>query len=312
MTSNHHTPIATGAARNASSVNTPLGDLDSAITENRIRSEAAKAVCNFRLTLFTGDPVPTTGGSAAGTLYFTPYRGRAIGLYDGASDWDILESAEVSIALAGLPAATPHDVFAYNNAGTLTLAFLAWASATARATALTTVDGIYVLSSNTTRRYVGTIYTDGAATTADSVTQRFVNNYYNQVPRLLKVTESVNSWTWATASWRQWNANTANKVEFVQGLAERPVELLVRGLLLSAFGSVGVGRDSTSVNVADLFPGGGVASGTHNVPLLAEYKSEDLGYHALNLLEYGNTGATFYGDGGVVYIQTGAIGHVWG
>ncbi len=65
-----------------------------------------------RLTLSSGVPVSRADVTAAGTLYFTPYKGHYIGLYYSAA-WHACEFAEESIALSGRTGNTNYDVFAY-------------------------------------------------------------------------------------------------------------------------------------------------------------------------------------------------------
>src|SRR4051812_49331438 len=52
-----------------------------------------------RLTLTSGTPLTTSDVTAAGTVYFTPYNGNVIGLYDG-TDWLAIPFTEQSISLA--------------------------------------------------------------------------------------------------------------------------------------------------------------------------------------------------------------------
>lgn len=87
-------------------------------------------VCQGRLTLTSGTPVTTSNVTAATTVYFTPFRGNRVALYDG-SNWSIYSFTERSLSLSGLIANTTHDVFIYDNSGTLTLESLVWKKVTA-------------------------------------------------------------------------------------------------------------------------------------------------------------------------------------
>jgi hypothetical protein len=72
-------------------------------------------------------------------------------------------------------------------------------------------------------------------------------------------------------------------------------------------GSVGIGLGSTSANSAFTYT---TAIPSFTYALRAEYSDTPaLGYNYLQLLEYA-TGATvtFYGDLGVTYAQSGAVG----
>jgi hypothetical protein len=267
---------------------------------------------NFRLTTETGVPVSTTDQTGKSTIYLTPFNGKYIALYDGASAWAYLSSAEVSLALSGLTDAKNYDVFAYSNAGTLTLELsAAWTNDTTRADALTTQDGVWVKSGATTRRHVGTIRTTSTTTTADSGGggttqvggQRYVWNRDNQVSRGLSVIDTTNSWTYGTDTIRQANGATGNKVEYVTGDAASFVEAFVSvtaGLISSSArgAKVGVGIDSTSAFSG--FRSGGYISGgaTAYSPLHGRYIGyPGLGYHFLSWNEKGADGtSTFLGD----------------
>ncbi len=161
-----------------------------------------------RLTTESGVPISTSDRTAQGTIYWTPYLGSTVSLYDG-SNWASYAFTERSLALT-ITSGKNYDVFLYNNSGTITLELsAAWTDDNTRATALVLQDGIYVKSGATTRRYVGTIRASGTNQTSDSGGgtttqvggQRYVWNYYNRVGRWLAVFDSTDSWTYATATW---------------------------------------------------------------------------------------------------------------
>lgn len=178
---------------------------------------ANPAICQGRLTLTSATPVTTSNVTAATTLYFTPYNGNLIGIYDGSSSWSVGTFSQLSLDISGLTASTNYDIFIYDNTGTLTLSATAWSSDTARATALTTQNGIYVKSGATNYRYIGTIrITSTTGQCEDSETKRFVWNYYNQVDKTIHK-EDTTMHTYGTATLRYWNANSTHAVSFVAG-----------------------------------------------------------------------------------------------
>ncbi|MEJ0009877.1 MAG: DUF2793 domain-containing protein [Alphaproteobacteria bacterium] len=178
-------------------------------------------VCEGRLTLTSGTPVTTGDVTGAGTVYFTPYKGTHIALYDGSASWTLLPFAEISISLAsGFSSGFNYDVFAYNNSGSVALETLVWTNDTTRATALALQNGIYVKSGATTRRYLGTFRTTAATTTEDSKLKRFVYNYTNRILREMRRIESTASWTYSSTTLRQANGSSSNQIAFVQGVAE--------------------------------------------------------------------------------------------
>mgnify|MGYP000848236852 FL=1 len=296
----------------AADVTVPIADLKSAIETLGDIAGTARQVCDGRLTLTSGTPVTITDVTAATTIYFTPYKGNRIAIYDG-SKWVTYTFSEVSLSLALLTASRPHDVFAYISGGNLTLEAVAWTSDTARATNITLQDGVYCKSGTLTKRYIGTFRTTSTiGQTEDSYTKRFVWNMYNRVPRVLRVLDTTNSWTYTTATYRPWNNSTSNRVEFVRGLSEDPVSLRFVAAMTQAgtvSGAIGIGLGSTSVNSAFIY---GTAVPTFLLSMYAEYRDTPaLGYNYLQPLEYA-TGATvtYYGDAGVTYLQSGAVGEM--
>jgi hypothetical protein len=89
-------------------------------------SSASGQLVEGRLTLQSGTPVPTSDLTAQTTIYFTPYLGNKITLWDGAA-WIDTEFTEISLALGTLTTASNYDVYAYLNAGVVALdAPVAW------------------------------------------------------------------------------------------------------------------------------------------------------------------------------------------
>ena len=258
-----------------------------------------------RLTLETGVAVSTSDQTAKTTLYYTPHQGNRIALYTG-STWQTLTFAEISIAVPATTS-TLYDVFVYNNAGTLALELLAWTNDTTRATALTLQDGVYVKTGATTRRYVGSMRTTGVSgQTEDSLAKRYVWNHRNRVKKLLRVTETTDTWTYTTASWRQANNAATNQVDVVVGIAGVAVDLAVHAAVANTTGAgvaqrVGIGEDSASAPASGvIFAPVNVNSSSVTLIPIGAYlqKYPAVGRHYYTWIEYGATGAAWYGDGG--------------
>lgn len=277
--------------------------------------------CDLRLTLTSSTPVTTSDVTAATTLYATPYKGNQVGLFDG-SDWQLKEVSELSIAV---PATTNtmYDVWLDYNGGTPQLVLDAWTNDTTRATALTTQDGIYVKTGATDHRYLGSFRTTGTSgQTEDSVTKRFVWNYYNRVKKKVKVVEATNSWSYSDATWRQANASTANQVAIVQGVAEDTIDLIVRGAAINSTSSgrgpmaVGIGVDSTTASSADIMQTSNCNNSILATPSAQYVAVPTAGYHFYAWLEYAESSAdtqTWLGDdGNAARSQFGLIGHCFG
>lgn len=297
-------------------VDDPAGTPASAkVSANRLGGLLTRAAFGYRLTTDSGVPVTLTDRASQSTLYLTPDHAtpfsRLLSLYDG-TRWKLYTNAEISLALSGLTSGKNYDVFVYDNAGTLTLELsAAWTTDTARADALTTQDEIYVKSGATTRRYAGTIRTTGTTTTEDSSTKRFVWNAYNQVPRLLRVYDTTDNWSYTTDSWRQARATATNQVEMVCGLAGSHAALILNQMTSgSSAVAVGVGLDSTTAADETYSTIAMNASGTLQHLGAAAVWQVPLGYHYAAWLERGNAGGTFYGyQAG--YRKSGLLGEIY-
>lgn len=279
------------------------------------------AVCDFRLTLTTGLAVTTADVTASTTLYASPYKGNRIALFDGTARWNLRTSAEFSIAV---PATTSqmYDVFCFDNAGVATLELLAWTNDTARATALTLQNGVYVKTGATTRRYLGSFRTTGVSgQTEDSIAKRYVWNYYNRAARPMRVSEATDTWTYTTATIRQANGAAANQLDFVIGVSEDAVRAAVIAACsntnANAAGEVMIGLDSTTAmatgnhSAFQTTPAASIAMGAH----AAWEGFPGVGRHVLTWLEISDAVGTmtWYGDNGTqLRLQSGIRGEVRG
>ena len=267
-----------------------------------------------RLTLTSGTPVTSTDVTAATSVYFTPYRGNQISLFDG-TFWLRRAFSELSLSLAGLAADTNYDVFLYDVAGVLTLQAVAWTNATTRATALTLQNGVRVKSGATTYRYLGSFRTTGTiGQTEDSLAKRFLQNEAHPEPAAVKVFEGTDSWTYTTATWRQANGAAGNQIALLNANTDRPLSLRAKGLSGQSNSQVerytGIGEDSTSAPSTSATTAGAGTPG--QATTTAEYVAvPPLGYHYYAQLEYSEAAGTttWYGDrGGTPVTQSGLQG----
>lgn len=250
-----------------------------------------------RLTLTTAVPVTTADVTAATTVYLTPYKGDKIALYDG-TNWNIHTLTEISVAVPATTA-TMYDVFVYDVAGTLTLDATAWTNDTTRATALATQNGVLVKTGATGRRYVGSFRTTGVSgQTEDSLVKRYVWNYYNRVVRPMRVTETTDTWTYTTATFRQANANTANQLDFIIGVSEDVVFATTNASVRSDTVGVhlvsAIGLDSTSATATGLiFPWfTAVIANLYGYTISSWRGFPGIGRHFLAWLEYSQAAGT--------------------
>lgn len=288
-----------------------------------VKSISPNSLQDFRLTLTSGLPVTVSDITAATTLYFTPDKGNSIALYDGSTQWNDVTSTEISIAVPSTTS-TMYDVFCYSSSGTATLELTAWTNDTTRATNLAYQNGVLVKSGTTTRRFVGSFRTTTVSgQTEDSLTKRYLWNYYNRVNRPMRRFESTSSWNYTIATWRQANAAAANQLDFVRGVSEDAVTASVVVNVENATGTtvdcgVAMGLDSTSTVSASCVLGGSlIGTGTSvGIPIFAHYTDyPSAGRHYLAWLEISKASGTtsWLGTSGVSYTnQAGIIGNTWG
>lgn len=228
----------------------------------------SNSIQDFRITGSSSDPVPS--GFLASTVYLIPYIGNRIALYTG-SEWVIRTASSASLSTSGFTASRPHDIFAYDNGGTVTLEATAWTSDLSRATALVRQDGVLVRSGATTRRYLGTVYVDGSKFTRLTLTQSWIWNFYNKITRHLVIRETTANWTYNSSTWRPLNNNSANHVDIVVGIQyyrTLAVSSNVVAFLHKNEGVMaGIGLNSTTSDTATLrttSSGGGDGDGWYN------------------------------------------------
>lgn len=325
------TKTASDAAKtNASMVNgaTTIGhiatfsDVNGTIQDGGLPSSLVlNDTTDGRLTLTSGTPVTTADVNAATTLYYTPYIGNNISLYDGAVNWNTITFNELSIAVPATTS-TMYDVFVYNNAGTATLELATWTNDTTRATGLVRQNGVLVKAGATTRRYVGSFRTTTVnGQTEDSNAKRYVWNYYNRILRLMQVLPATATWTYTTNTYRQANATATNQLDAIIGVAEDEISVQVQITLAGSLTGqvpafVGIGIDSTTVNSAKLFNTASAYTPQYNLAT-AYYKAiPAVGRHTFVWLEKSNIGGTttWYctQDNQTNTISSGIIGYLKG
>lgn len=284
----------------------------------------ASAMPGGRLTTESGVPVSSSDRTAQSTIYYTPYSGNVIHLWEGASStgnggWRPFYFNEISGSISGLTSGYNYDVFVYNSGSpypdSLALAFVGWGTDTARvAGVITRVGSAYLYTSDFKYRYVGTIRVSGSGTTEDSLANRFVWNYYNAVTRPMTKVESTTSWTMpflgATVC-RPANNNPANALTIVSGFTGYSIGMNGRTMGFNSgttniiWGGIGINQNTNSSPSALYTNYSGISSVTNraSTPIVLTYGLFDrvrLGLNTYYWLEYmstsGTTG-TFYGAG---------------
>lgn len=285
-----------------------------------------------RLTLTSGTPVLTSTVSAATTVYYTPYVGNMVPIYDGTN---LVPNAlaELSIALGSNWTTNSNwDVFIASDSGTIRACTgPAWTSDTARGTGagtteLTRVNGLLLNNVTVTCRYnntttfsvaasrgtyVGSFRTGSAGQTnfiygalAANGTAGVLGiwNMYNRVSVSTLVADTTDSWTLTTnAVWRDANASSTMRVDYISGLEEDSFVGQYNSNATTNTANnpamIGVGYDSSTAFC------GVVAGNAATViqGIMGQCKKTSLGYHSMRAIELNwNTGvtATFYGDAG--------------
>lgn len=208
-----------------------------------------------RLTLTSGTPVLTTDVTAATAVYYTPFIGNLVPIYNGSSMISS-EFSELTLTLSSSHSASNiYDIFVFNNSGVLTLVTgPAWSVATAGScargsgastTELTRVKGLWVNAVSMTARngsstytvganlatYLGSLYMDGTngqvtCHTSFGQSRKWgVWNAYNRQPINLLAGDTTASWVYSTTTIRPSNNSTANSMTIFMGLAEQRIRV---------------------------------------------------------------------------------------
>jgi len=224
-----------------------------------------------RLTLTSNTPVMTANTAGATTVYYAPYAGNAIPIYNGTTT-QVSTFSQLSLALDSNAAHTGYqqsgklfDLFVFLNSGVVTLGTgPAWTSTTARGTGAGTTqvsltNGIWTntvsiaLKIDTTAAtisvpagqatYVGTMYATANGQTSMTMAPAAANggagsilgvyNAYNRVPTSGVNQDNRSNWSYASAAWRAADNSALNSVTFVDGLAQSYISALYscQGLL---------------------------------------------------------------------------------
>ncbi len=210
-----------------------------------------------RLTLTSNTPVMTSDTTGATSVYFTPYIGNNIPIYNGTSFANnTFSQLTMTLNTSNQLSGCIYDLFVFLNSGTVTIgAGPAWTSMSscstttrgsgAATTELTQLDGFWVNANSITltngsttyssisadkATYVGSVYMTGNGQTgmsftpaaASGGTNNFLGLYnaYNRVRTFSKSSDSTSSWTYATATWREADNSASNRITFLDGLQQ--------------------------------------------------------------------------------------------
>ncbi len=292
-----------------------------------------------RLTLQSGTPVLIADILSVTSVFYTPYLGDRIPIYNGVI-WTFVAFTELTnittnsaVGNAG-PAVgaadSNYDLFVWDNLGVLTLTRgPLWTSDTVRSagTALVRVNGILMNAVAITNgpaiqrgTYVGSIRLGAGAVLFWKLGGKAVGgssgyfnvwNMYNRVDVEAQSRESTASWTYAGGifAWRAINNALNNRVSYIVGLAEDPVDA---HFMCNASGVgvpyAGVGLDSVTVRSgSSMFQ----AATAGNIGFVAGSTQINLlGFHFVQAIEFNNSPtftSTFFGDIGIPLIAQNGL-----
>lgn len=196
-----------------------------------------------RLTLASGTPVMVASQAAKNTVYYTPYAGNLVPIYDGTNmtPTAFTELSQLTTDTTKSPAAVAnnsvYDIFVWNDSGTLRATRgPAWTNSSTRGYTLTAVNGILLNTSSITNgpaalrgTWVGTIASNGTATidfvlgssgSGGIAANLKVWNAYNRVNIGTIVADNGTAYTYSSNTIRQARGSSGNQVSFVVGAQE--------------------------------------------------------------------------------------------
>jgi len=276
-----------------------------------------------RLTLQASVPVMTATSAANNIIYYTPFVGNFIPLYDG-TNFLMKSFVELPSALtdtihnpAAIGASKVNDWFIFLDGSAVRLCHGPdWTSDTARSagTALVRVNGIWLnnatIGNGTTTgpaaqrgTYVGSTRSNASSTldwilggSAAGGTAGFLGvwNCYNRIQFSAVVVNSGANYTYSTFAYRQAEASAGMQISFVMGLAEDTVcanyqTTLATAAAGSAGAFIGIGVDSTTTySGAKCFINATFAATHFFTPITLMKPQQFLGHHAICAVESGD------------------------
>lgn len=320
------------------------GDNDTSLATTAFVTAAVSGVSSApsppqgRLTLVSATPVMTTTQAAKTTIFYTPYVGGYIPLYNG-TIFTMTAFAELSQGTTDTtksPAAVAnnsnYDMFVWSDGGTMRCTRgPAWASDTTRGTGAGTtelllVNGIWLNTVAITNgpaasrgTYVGSVRSNGSAQidwTYGTVALNwgaaflYVYNLYNKVRISSFNGDTTNSWTYGTQTWRAANGNTnTSRTSWINGIVGGDIATGSYHGDSVADGTTTRGVTGVGFNVTNAFTGStGVNGGISGLSTIARASVQPtLGLNFFAPLEIAETGGTniYIGDNNLAFIQTG-------
>lgn len=295
-----------------------------------------------RLTLQSNTPVMTSDESSVTSVYYTPYIGNQIPIYNGTSLVNnTFSQLTMTLNTSNQLSDNVYDLFVFLNSSVVTIgAGPAWSSTSSRGTGagttqLTQVDGLWVNANSITLTNGSTSYSAISANEATYVGSVFMTangqtsmqvkpsaaaggvgsvlgvwNAYNRVRVTAYNRDDTSNWTYGTASWRAADNSTLNKISFLDGLQQSPVTgdySVMTATTVDTVGAyIGLNIDATT-NTPNIAAAAESATSETSAsqPDVAETFYPVLGLHYIQAVEYA-TGASaqFFGSNASQQVMT--------
>ena len=195
--------------------------------------------------------------------------------------------------------------------------------------ALTYQDGVLVLGSDTTKRFLGTVMCldptqSGTFAVQNTPRQRMLWNYYNRVAHPLSANNfgavwgTNTSWTYTTQAFRISAGDIRNRVEILVGYAEDCIKLTAMSMLSNTnnggWGNTAIGEDTCIAASPSCIsvPNYNSSGNTIESSVASVSKLPTVGYHYYAWLEQSMGAGTTTWRGSDVNVMTGINGLVFG
>lgn len=274
-----------------------------------------------RLTLQSETPVMIVSTSGSAAIYYSPYVGNRIPIYDGtkfvATEFNEIPGTTTDTVHSPTPivANKCNDWFVWNDAGTLRLTHGPdWTNDTTRAanTALVRTKGIWLNAVNITNgpaalrgTYVGSTRSSATAllewvygeSNVGGIAANFaVWNCFNRVSVQTLIRDTTSSWIYG-GDWRPANGSVKMRVNYMFGLAEDSYLGIIASACNNDHGAaayIGFGFDVINAPSGFGTIGGNYNAGLYGpIPIIAEFSGLPiLGNHFLQQLEFTGTNHT--------------------
>jgi YVTN family beta-propeller protein len=286
-----------------------------------------------RLTLTSNTPVMTADVTGATSVYYTPYQGNIVPIYDGANIQSYtFGQLTMTLNTSNQTSGNIYDLFVFLNSSVVTIgAGPGWSNATpgscsrgsgANTTELQVIDGLWTNANTITLKngsttysniaaneatYIGSVYMTAngqtgfqmrpAAAAGGSNNILGIYNAYNRVLIKAGCSDSTASYSYTSSTVRNANGSASNRISWVDGLQQSVVDIKyhqsVTGSNTANVTLIAVGLNSSSIT--SLTKGLQYASGTATTSLgVDDNVYPQLGLNYMQALEGGSATIAYF------------------